>query len=128
MKRFLIYFLFLSSCYKTSYFNNVVLKEGSFKSNFKKVDDEEMIKDAKNKIEQNSYIFKKILNLLSLEDSLYHKFNYLFSGISEDKNKIIIIYFLRLKDPIFSGVRVEFVYNLKNKNFETIYYRKVPYD
>ncbi len=127
MKKFFIFFI-LFSCYKSHYFENVVLKEGFFESKFKKFEDEKIISKLKSKIEKSPYIFKKILNLLSLENLDQTNFKYFFSSISEDKKKIILIYFLKLEDPVYHGIRVEFVYNKENKSFEIIYYRKVPFD
>lgn len=127
MKKFFIFFI-LSSCYESRYFENVVFKEGFFKSKFEKFEDEKIISKLKSKIEKNPYIFKKILNILSLKKKDQTDFKYFFSSISEDKKKIILVYFLKLEDPVYQGIRVEFVYNTENKNFEIVYYRKVPYD
>ncbi len=58
----------------------------------------------------------------------YHQgFKYHITMIDRERNKLVVKYFSRfLKHRIYAGISIQFVYDLKNKNFERIYVDLVP--
>jgi len=47
--------------------------------------------------------------------------------IDRERNKLVVKYFSRfLRHRIYAGISIQFVYDLKNKNFERIYVDLVP--
>ncbi|MEN3043735.1 MAG: hypothetical protein ABDH37_00760 [Candidatus Hydrothermales bacterium] len=128
MKKFSKFLILLLSFLKHYDFDKFILKEGYIRTNLVKYENPVVIEDLTKKIEKNSYIFIKILKLLSI-DKKDIKVSYHSSFLTEDNKKVIIVYFIDLKDLKFRGIKVEFLYNLEIKKFEEIiYYIKIPYD
>ncbi len=77
----------------------------------------------KDKISKNSYIFnyvtKKFYNIEKKD------FKFKVSKIDPERKKLILRYFSPLKDKIFAGIIIEFLFSLDG-NLKEIYVYKIP--
>lgn len=89
---------------------------------------EKIVEGLRKDIESDPEIFDKIIETyFNATLGYYLPFKYHVTMIDKERNKLVIRYFARfLRQKIYAGIGIQFVYDLKNKKIERVYVDLIP--